>query len=918
MGCQTDGSPQEFGTFNESHCTNCQPTGGMGVQFWTYPQQNRSYYWPSVDRDAVCYGSTMVTVGSDDSSNPLGAPAYCGKLTRNEGTGFGGFGSTSTNYRVWDHVPESLSFYPLDSDMYFAYMWETSDAFVGTPCKQTRLVTRNDTSSTTSEGPEDPVTGEPTTVTTTTTTSSSFWQCIPCTDSDGECTPTVTTVSYSLPEGNLTGNGDQPHPTIYASGTNRNTIIFKYNGLSTTQANSVDSFTITIDGNTYNAWSEGASNGEFTISAGTWGQDDFNERYIEEFSDANGFRYAISIRPNITDLTNDVYTYSGSLVSILEVISGGTGYSTSSTFSDTLEGFSWTLNVTSVVDREVAAGSTGTLISKGETVNGHTVVGTFHTDIENFIWHVLELDGNGSNFTKDGSYTTSAGRSITTAAGFGIPDRGMIVGLYEFPGKSIQFITAELDPEVPHVYDDLVEPNITFNVSNGVITSANIIDGGSGYDILGREVFAGVSPPAIDSGKQAVIDATFTNGSITAVRIVDGGSGYSSSTPPVLGIGDTTGHTEIVSFPGLGDPNDDAALNLQKEADDFNDLGKFDHVGEIKAAEFDFDGVSETVGTQTITGIRVKYSRPAEYKIPGTNYTQKGGSTLEYSKVFQDQESADAFIAEMKRQSYNCTTEKLEEKRVSELIRENKQDLQQKNKETLVGKVTKIDLSQTTSKEKYYEQKESMFAQQKITERKHISANVRTDPNVKRIIETTRAGLPQSAIDAIPRTTETPEKFAEFTPIEGLDASMKTALDNYNAAIDSTLDEGSRIVYDETEVQTVNVSFSRMPCASRFLKYYVRQYTPDSSTKTTMNISLTCTMPGLDCTDYCPDPANPTYTATPGVTTTLSYQPATISGGCQNFTASGSVDIYNDMTAASNTFVSATEAFGNPFDSVCN
>lgn len=234
MGCQTDGSASD----TPGHCSNYQPTGGMGVQFWTYPQQNRSFYWPSVDRDAVMYGSSVVTVSQDDTSNPLSAPAYCGKLKRSEGTGFG-TSSTSTNWRVWEHVPNALSFYPLDSDMYFAYMWDTSGSFVGTPCKQTRLVTRTDTSSSTStsEGPEDPLTGEPTTITTTTTTStsSSFWQCIPCTTSEGECVPSSTTVSYSLPEGNLTGNGDQPHPTIYASGTNRNTVIFKYNGLSTTR-----------------------------------------------------------------------------------------------------------------------------------------------------------------------------------------------------------------------------------------------------------------------------------------------------------------------------------------------------------------------------------------------------------------------------------------------------------------------------------------------------------------------------------------------------------------------------------------------------------------------------------------------------------------------------------------------------------
>ena len=43
----------------------------------------------------------------------------------------------------------------------------------------------------------------------------------------------------------------------------------------------------------------------------------------------------------------------------------------------------------------------------GDTINGHTITHTFHTDLNNFPYHVVYLDGNGSNFTKDTNYTSS-------------------------------------------------------------------------------------------------------------------------------------------------------------------------------------------------------------------------------------------------------------------------------------------------------------------------------------------------------------------------------------------------------------------------------------------------------------------------------------------------------------------------------
>ena len=47
------------------------------------------------------------------------------------------------------------------------------------------------------------------------------------------------------------------------------------------------------------------------------------------------------------------------------------------------------------------------VLRAGDTINGHTVKRVFHTDLDNFPYHIAYIDGNGSDFAKETQYTSN-------------------------------------------------------------------------------------------------------------------------------------------------------------------------------------------------------------------------------------------------------------------------------------------------------------------------------------------------------------------------------------------------------------------------------------------------------------------------------------------------------------------------------
>ena len=103
---------------------------------------------------------------------------------------------------------------------------------------------------------------------------------------------------------------------------------------------------------------------------------------------------------------------------------------------------------------------------------------TFHTEIGEFPYHVVYLDGNGNDFVKDTQYTSSRNHIITAKAGYGIVDRAILVGLYEFLDKSLQFTTGDVNENAPDVFNTVSAPVAFISVDeNGGISDINIDSG---------------------------------------------------------------------------------------------------------------------------------------------------------------------------------------------------------------------------------------------------------------------------------------------------------------------------------------------------------------------------------------------------------------------------------------------------------
>ena len=504
---------------------------GVTVDFQEYPlnviRSNGAYNIPTREGVAVMYPSVVVC------GNPLPASsASCGKLTR--AVPHNNFGQDCSF--IYDYYPTGLSYDFGYSDTWFSYMYDTSDdqGIIGKPCYYYETESSSTTNNT--SGAE--------------TSSSGDGNCFPC--SGFTCTPASTTLSYTIPEGNFTGDQDCPHPTLFGFGSDRNKLAFSYDSLSTTLPNGVTDFSFSYDGVTYtDAWNQQEVTGILYTTtqnppyqSGDEALDDFQVFELDDVgNNKTGLRVKVEIK-SVYDDSGASTVFSGTSWLATEVLSPGTGYANGDTFTlqyqhthpdNTVSTLTVNLRVTGVGPYEGVGDATGfDILRKGDTINGHEITRAFHTDIDNFPYHVIYLDGNGSDFTKETQYTSNRNHVITAKAGKGIKDRAILIGKYEFMDKSIQFITADLDKNAPDIWNVLVQPTITPTLTNGVLTGVTIDSGGSGWNQYGREPEIIVTDPMIDTGRTAVVEGTFSAGVLTGLTIKDGGAGYTDTNLPQI------------------------------------------------------------------------------------------------------------------------------------------------------------------------------------------------------------------------------------------------------------------------------------------------------------------------------------------------------------------------------------------------
>ena len=548
MGCKSQGDLCDNSVLSPNHCYNFSPGEGVTVSFSEYPSnpiRTQNYNVPDRDGNAVMYNSIALTAtqGQGGATNPPPSSAgNCGKITKTSPCN----GLTTL---VYDHIPSGLSFDYVLSDTWFSYLYDTSDdaGNVGTPCYY--LTTKTTTTSTSgvpaSGEPGDPE-YDPGIGATSDTSSETI--CNPCTAF--YCDVASTSLRYSANE-DITGDPDCPHPTLFGFGTDTNKLAFRYNALSTTLPDGVVDFELSYDGITWtDVWDQGIEAGvPYETSQNTWqsGDESFSNFEIYELEDIPNnvldFKIKAYIEP-VFDDTGASVVFSGTRWTIAEVMNAGTGYTVGDTFTleylythpdQTTTNLTVQLRIKTIGPVSTTAGQAGfDVLRAGDTINGHTITRVFHTDLDNFQYHVLYVDESGNSFTKDTQYTSNRNHIITAIAGHGIVDRAILVGKYEFLNKSMQYTVADLNKNAPDIFNTLKQPEFDVTVTNGRISNVTITDGGSGWNLLGNPPVLRVSSPQASNGIRAVVKGIFVNGVLTSIEIEEKGSGYSSSPAPVV------------------------------------------------------------------------------------------------------------------------------------------------------------------------------------------------------------------------------------------------------------------------------------------------------------------------------------------------------------------------------------------------
>ena len=559
-GCYTDGDPCEgflFGRFGgtrntNGHCETRDP-GETGqarlVDVAIYPpiQQPSGISQQPVDR--VMYDATIVNPypptyqGGVDYSSPMGGDGQqsteCGKIVKPL------CGDTAA---LFDFYPNGLSFQPMDSDTWFGYLYDVGEntGVVGTPCyyitRETETRTKSDTAV------------------------SSKSTCQTC--DAFSCTPLRTTLRYTYNGPDETDDVDCPYPLVFGIGTDSNKVVISYDTLSTTVPDGVSDINFSYGGTTSPAWVSGSgSQSPVETSQNPWqaGEESFTTFEIYEgalFTDQDSAGLAVKVRISpALDTTNDPAVIVGTKWEFLEIITPGQGYTVGDTFTLSYD-HRHPSGDTSTFTIDIVIAGTGPItqlggsaqfdtLVPGDTLNGHMVVRVFHTDLENFPYHIVYLDQAGADFVKDTQYTSSRNHVVTAHAGFGVVDRAFYGGYFEFFDKSIQFTTHNVDLNGADVWDAVVQPDVEVTLSNGQVVGAKIIDGGSGWNTV-KDPYLQITAPSNPSGKEAKVQGTFSGGSLVGIEILNPGSGYDMSTTLVTPFEDGAEYDSVEAFEAAG------------------------------------------------------------------------------------------------------------------------------------------------------------------------------------------------------------------------------------------------------------------------------------------------------------------------------------------------------------------------------
>ena len=969
MPCKTQGYKFKlcdgFG-INEEHCYYyTPPTGGVTLSFIEYPiatirTGENNYNIPERRDNHVMYPSTQVSYSTGE-----GPPGNtCGKqsLVDNCTTNFGRDNYTESAIFL-DYTPNELSFDFGYSDTWFAYLYDTSDeaGHVGTACYHLETRNRGSTSTTTPGGGG---------AGSTSSTNEPNVRCIPCTAFT--CSPESTTLRYTAEE-DLTGDPDCPHPTLFGFGTESNKLAFTYDQFSTQIPDGVLDFEVSYDGVTYvDAW-DGTTGITYESSQNPWqtNEDNFTDFEIYDINDganAIDLRLKFRIEP-IFDDSGATTVFSGTNWTCTEILSNGTGFSVNDVFQisydhrhpdNSITTFTLYIRITSVGNIESQQTVEGAdILRPGDTLNGHTITRALHTEIGEFPYHIVYLDGSGNDFVKDTQYTSSRDHVITAIAGYGIVDRAILVGMYQFLNKSLQFTTGDVNQNASDVFNDIKLPRAFVKLNEkGSITDINLSSGAYSFDFTD---FFNLNDENDLSGYTAGDDIATSGGTgsgltvnITTGEVLDGDGNTLSNAIDEITI-NTAGSNyvagDVVTISGgsarvrIGEVTSGGAnLNLMKQepeigitASNDNDTGLSNKSTDDGEVQFLLEATTEKLSFEIVS------TKEGLANIEAIDSKNGGDNILaELTPVIVGGVLTSVTIVNPGR-GYNTTS------RAELIITNFSEDTSETFnndafRDDLVGEFQGImkslpegDIKASATDLKAVEDSYNQVPKKRTAKNLEPVIDIKMDPDRERVNQRPQKRLTSKQTDPL-KNLIVPEYDVSYLDNVDLPSSYKQVISNdlerSKNTVLNNIDSITQPKYpdyrvdDESKVETVVGSFDNLPKATKFTKYIMRQYRPDNKKKTTINVTLSCTPVNVGCGHFTcldppqtpdPDPETTTETDpetgdTTETTVTVVHSMSPLLGpGCQEWEASGSMIIWHDLARAARTVQLAAEAYGNPF-----
>ena len=989
MGCKNNIKELDDALNPDCNPDSCYPhvpvageQGAVTFEYEEYPQSvirtDGRYNIPAREADAVMYDSFLT-----EYDPLLGAPpAICGMVTKlDECTQNFSRDNFTESVFALDYVPNELSFDFQYSDTWFSYLYDTSDEAGHIGKAAYYLETRAGT--TTTGTPATGTPGEPGyDPGTSTSTSEDGVRCIPCTNFT--CSPAKTILTYTASE-DLTGDKDCPHPTLFAVDTESLKVAFSYDQFSSQLPDGAIDFEISFDGVTYaDAWDVAGGTGiAYTSAQNPWSNANDGDAGFTDFEifDINDGVNAIDLRVKfrieaIFDDSGATTVYNGTRWTITEILSNGTGFSVGQVFplstqlrlaDNSLVTFTINLKISAVGPVSVLAGGDPEDIMRvGDTLNGHRINRTFHTEIGEFPYHVAYLDGNGNDFTKDTQYTSSRNHVVTVVAGYSIPDRAILVGMYEFLDKSLQYVTGDVNKEAPDIFNTISSPLAFISLDeNGGITDVNIDSGVYSFsnqsledlnvndELFGYDTGVNIATSGgTGSGLTVDIDVTNIIGAIDvdgndeeavidndihSIRVNNPGSGYTigdivtisggSARIQVLEVTHGGSNLDQLDAPpdlGITCPNDSGTGLRNTSTEDGNPEFKLELTTEKLSFEIvtkdegvDVEPISDEGGNNEQAVIKGDFTggtlSDIEIIKPGKGYDVVNRPQLVINNQYQEitSETVNAGYSAEGLDNIKSIVESIPtgSEGTEYEVKVSPQDLQ-----AIEDVYNSVPQSLTTE-----EKAEPMF--------------IKTDPEEDEFY--TRGQRLYTKEQTDPLYDEMVPKYdTSYLDLSDFPADFKKAITDTTDTIENnvveTIGNVTQDVYPEeitlpaTKVETNIGSFTNLPTATNFTKYIMRQYRPDSKPSETLTVTLSCTPVNIGTSHFvCNQPTKTPDTDTGEVTddqgnttrTTQVYTMGTViqGPGCQPWEASGIITVLHDYSKSARTVGLAAKAFGNPF-----